>query len=166
MRQDAIRFPVGIAVGCYRWDSRGLGWCGGVCPFCRLLLLLFCSGASGCGSGSHGRFGRFRHTATGKGKGNGSSSSRRSGTNGTDWRCVLFELGIKRHGVASQNGIHGQFALLFVLIRVETEQTATVGSAIELESKTLTIQFETPRLLARAAHGLHFVSMVRFNFRR
>ena len=44
-----------------------------------------------------------------------------------------------------------------------TNETATIATAINFDGKTLAIQFEAFRFLARASHGGNFFAMIAFN---
>lgn len=94
-----------------------------------------------------------------------SSSTRRWRWWHNDCR-VLFELDVKRQWIATQDPMHGQFSLLFVLWSIEAQEAATVETTVQFKAKALTVQLETSRLFARASHMLNFVAMVRFNFGR
>lgn len=92
--------------------------------------------------------------------------SSRSSRSDNACRRILFEFGVEGYRISRQNVAHCFFALFFVFARIVTRQTTAINTAVELNTEALAVQFETPRLFARASHVLNLVSMVRLDFCR
>lgn len=81
-------------------------------------------------------------------------------------RYTLFIFGIKGLRIAGKNTPNRRLSYLFMFGSIVTNGTSTIGTAINLDGETLTIEFEAFGFFAGASHSRHFFSMRRVDLAR